>query len=173
MMLLACKNYKDIFKNISPLCSWTLQVSSREQFCTISRLHFSRLAEDEWRCIVKPYDYLSWPPWYDFFESIVDVAACAGGWSLEEYILPLMVQALSGTAYLSSDYCCINFFCRRGGIRCCQGLVGSDQPLWIRSISGNVDLGTDECNFEIYLSSKYLDWTRWARGVWLIFMLSC
>ena len=32
-----------------------------------------------------------------FFESIVDVAACAGGRSLEEYILPLMVQALSGT----------------------------------------------------------------------------
>ncbi|KAH7882946.1 hypothetical protein F5I97DRAFT_1938850 [Phlebopus sp. FC_14] len=30
-----------------------------------------------------------------FFESIVDVAACAGGRSLEEYILPLMVQALS------------------------------------------------------------------------------
>ena len=35
---------------------------------------------------------------YAFFESIVDVAACAGGRSLEEYILPLMVQALSGTA---------------------------------------------------------------------------
>ncbi|THU97645.1 ARM repeat-containing protein [Dendrothele bispora CBS 962.96] len=32
-----------------------------------------------------------------FFESIVDVAACAGGRSLEEYILPLMVQALSDT----------------------------------------------------------------------------
>jgi phosphoinositide-3-kinase, regulatory subunit 4 len=33
---------------------------------------------------------------YAFFESIVDVAACAGGRSLEEYILPLMIQALSG-----------------------------------------------------------------------------
>ncbi|TFK19255.1 ARM repeat-containing protein [Coprinopsis marcescibilis] len=32
---------------------------------------------------------------YSFFESIVDVAACAGGRSLEEYILPLMIQALS------------------------------------------------------------------------------
>jgi phosphoinositide-3-kinase, regulatory subunit 4 len=31
-----------------------------------------------------------------FFDSIVDVAACARGRSLEEYILPLMVQALSG-----------------------------------------------------------------------------
>ncbi|EGO26710.1 hypothetical protein SERLADRAFT_355396 [Serpula lacrymans var. lacrymans S7.9] len=30
-----------------------------------------------------------------FFESIVDVAACAGGRSLDEYILPLMIQALS------------------------------------------------------------------------------
>ena len=37
---------------------------------------------------------------YAFFESIVDVAACAGGRSLEEYILPLMVQALSGTAHV-------------------------------------------------------------------------
>ena len=34
---------------------------------------------------------------YAFFDSIVDVAACAGGRSLEEYILPLMIQALSGT----------------------------------------------------------------------------
>jgi phosphoinositide-3-kinase, regulatory subunit 4 len=33
---------------------------------------------------------------YAFFDSIVDVAACAGGRSLEEYILPLMIQALSG-----------------------------------------------------------------------------
>lgn len=33
---------------------------------------------------------------YAFFESIVDVAACAGGRSLDEYILPLMIQALSG-----------------------------------------------------------------------------
>ena len=37
---------------------------------------------------------------YAFFESIVDVAACAGGRSLEEYILPLMVQALSGKAFV-------------------------------------------------------------------------
>ncbi|KAI0088224.1 hypothetical protein BDY19DRAFT_994141 [Irpex rosettiformis] len=32
---------------------------------------------------------------YAFFDSIVDVAACAGGRSLEKFILPLMVQALS------------------------------------------------------------------------------
>ncbi|KAI0037081.1 ARM repeat-containing protein [Vararia minispora EC-137] len=32
---------------------------------------------------------------YAFFDAIVDVATCAGGRSLEEYILPLMIQALS------------------------------------------------------------------------------
>lgn len=37
---------------------------------------------------------------YAFFESIVDVAACAGGRSLEEYILPLMIQALSGAYFV-------------------------------------------------------------------------
>ncbi|KAF9011876.1 other/VPS15 protein kinase [Cyathus striatus] len=35
---------------------------------------------------------------YAFFESIVEVAACAGGRSLEEYILPLMLQALCDAA---------------------------------------------------------------------------
>ena len=34
-----------------------------------------------------------------FFDAIVDVAACAGGRSLEEYILPLMIQALSGVSF--------------------------------------------------------------------------
>ena len=33
---------------------------------------------------------------YAFFDSVVDVATCIGGHSLEEYILPLMIQALSG-----------------------------------------------------------------------------
>ena len=33
---------------------------------------------------------------YAFFESIVGVAACVGARSLEENILPLMIQALSG-----------------------------------------------------------------------------
>ena len=37
-----------------------------------------------------------WMLRYAFFDSIVDVAACADGRSLEEYILPLMIQALSG-----------------------------------------------------------------------------
>ncbi|KAN0103594.1 ARM repeat-containing protein [Russula decolorans] len=36
-----------------------------------------------------------WHIRYAFFNAIVDVAACAGGRSLEEYILPLMIQALS------------------------------------------------------------------------------
>lgn len=41
---------------------------------------------------------------YAFFESIVDVAACAGGRSLEEYILPLMIQALSGEYIRDPSY---------------------------------------------------------------------
>lgn len=42
---------------------------------------------------------------YAFFESIVDVAACVGGRSLEEYIFPLMVQALSGQSVLRLRWC--------------------------------------------------------------------
>ena len=42
-----------------------------------------------------------WMLRHAFFESIVDVAACAGGRSLEEYILPLMIQALSGEWWFS------------------------------------------------------------------------
>lgn len=44
---------------------------------------------------------------YAFFDAIVDVAACVGGRSLEEYILPLMIQALSGRQdlfFVSSDH---------------------------------------------------------------------
>lgn len=41
---------------------------------------------------------------YTFFESIVDVAACVGGRSLEEYIFPLMVQALSGLSIIYGTY---------------------------------------------------------------------
>ena len=41
-------------------------------------------------------NHRDWLLRYAFFESVVDVAACVGGRSLEEYILPLMIQALSG-----------------------------------------------------------------------------
>ena len=45
-------------------------------------------------------------------DEIVDVAACAGGRSLEEYILPLMIQALSGAWRV----CVLRFdFIWRGG----------------------------------------------------------
>ena len=40
-----------------------------------------------------------WPLRYAFFQSIVDVAVCVGGRSLDEYILPLMIQSLSGKWY--------------------------------------------------------------------------
>ncbi|EIN14505.1 hypothetical protein PUNSTDRAFT_96429 [Punctularia strigosozonata HHB-11173 SS5] len=63
---------------------------------------------------------------YAFFDSIVDVAACAGGRSLDEYILPLMIQALSGAAAFiasaakhlpSSDMWCILYPSLRHFIR--------------------------------------------------------
>ena len=38
---------------------------------------------------------------YAFFDCIVDVAACGEGRSLEEYILPLMIQSLSGKNVIS------------------------------------------------------------------------
>lgn len=33
---------------------------------------------------------------YAFFDSVIDIAACLGGRNLEEYIFPLITQALSG-----------------------------------------------------------------------------
>lgn len=38
-----------------------------------------------------------WMLRYAFFQSIVDVAVCVGGKSLDSYILPMMIQALSDT----------------------------------------------------------------------------
>ncbi|KAG6380174.1 hypothetical protein JVT61DRAFT_8263 [Boletus reticuloceps] len=73
-----------------------------------------------------------------FFESIVDVAACAGGRSLEEYILPLMVQALSGTAAFiasaakhlqPSDVWCILYPSLRHLLRCDLGEVDEQSLL--------------------------------------------
>ena len=59
-----------------------------------------------------------------FFESIVDVAACAGGRSLEEYILPLMVQALSGASFsgLNRAYICSSGRRRRGKRRSARAI---------------------------------------------------
>ncbi len=51
------------------------------------------------RCHVKSHDYVShdrnWLLREAFFDIIVDVAEVSGNRSLEEYILPLMTQALS------------------------------------------------------------------------------
>ena len=49
-------------------------------------------------------NHRDWLLRYAFFESVVDVAACVGGRSLEEYILPLMIQALSGKARLGKGF---------------------------------------------------------------------
>jgi phosphoinositide-3-kinase regulatory subunit 4 len=37
-----------------------------------------------------------WQLRHAFFESVVDVAACLGGKSVEQFVLPLLYQALSG-----------------------------------------------------------------------------
>ena len=65
---------------------------------------------------------------YAFFESIVDVATCAGGRSLEEYILPLMIQALSGT---SSQVIVLPILTvlRCGGERRCSSIGCPNEPL--------------------------------------------
>jgi phosphoinositide-3-kinase regulatory subunit 4 len=101
---------------------------------------------------------------YAFFESIVDVAACAGGRSLEEYILPLMVQALSGM--FCSDLELLKrlliFAKRCGRVGCCQGSCGSHKSLRVGSLPEDADMGVDERNSGIPLSSKYLDTTRFV-----------
>jgi phosphoinositide-3-kinase regulatory subunit 4 len=62
-----------------------------------------------------------------FFESIVDVAACAGGRSLEEYILPLMIQALSGTSYAAHEDSMLTSSSRCRGNRRREGSCVVDQ----------------------------------------------
>ena len=69
---------------------------------------------------------------YAFFESIVDVAACAGGRSLEEYILPLMIQALSGSSCWPSFHLSellLNSVNRRRGKRSCTRSSGPHKPV--------------------------------------------
>jgi len=98
-----------------------------------------------------------------FFESIVDVAACAGGRSLEEYILPLMVQALSGTFMHQShrfEKLKGGSYRRCGGICRCKSIICIDKPLRTRFIPENADMGTYECHAGIPISSKYMDTTR-------------
>jgi hypothetical protein len=101
---------------------------------------------------------------YAFFESIVDIAACAGGRSLEEYILPLMVQALSGVfcfvLELSKGLLIIAKRCGRVGR--CQSPCGSHKSLRVGSLPEDADMGVDERNSGIPLSSKHLDTTRFV-----------
>jgi hypothetical protein len=95
---------------------------------------------------------------YAFFESIVDVAACAGGRSLEEYILPLMIQALSGKLTVSnhSQKVCLEVI-RRGRNRCCQSSGSADKLVRTGTLSEDADMGIDECNAWVPLSSELLD----------------
>jgi len=97
-----------------------------------------------------------------FFESIVDVAACAGGRSLEEYILPLMIQALSGKHYvMHMQRLLIYFFDSRCRRDCrCEGPRLIDQFMRTRSIPEDAYLGADECNPWLFVPSKYVDTPR-------------
>lgn len=103
-----------------------------------------------------------------FFDSIVDVAACADGRSLEEYILPLMIQSLSGRVLLLGS----------GGVKACllgsldrcrgdcgrEGAFVSHKPMRARPVPKDAYLGTDERNPRLPLSPKYLDSGRCVAG---------
>jgi hypothetical protein len=97
---------------------------------------------------------------YAFFESIVDVAACAGGRSLEEYILPLMIQALSGercpiTVCLSKFG--LDLQTRRRRNSCREGSRCSEQSMRARTFPEDAYMGVDELDSRISLSSKRMD----------------
>lgn len=101
---------------------------------------------------------------YAFFESIVDVAACAGGRSLEEYILPLMIQALSGSSILVRRICRQSMLtpdlhrCRRKRCGSCVG--GTHQLMRAWPLPEDANMGANELNTWIPLSSQHLDTTR-------------
>ena len=99
---------------------------------------------------------------YAFFESIVDVAACAGGRSLEEYILPLMIQALSGEKFFRSPGWLLAKVgicrCRRDG--CCKSAGGFDQFMRTWFVPENANLGADECYTGVLIPPEHVDTTR-------------
>jgi phosphoinositide-3-kinase regulatory subunit 4 len=70
-----------VLHNISPLCSFLGRTKANDVLLS----HMMTYLNDK-----------DWLLRYAFFDSIVDVAAYAGGRSLEEYILPLTIQAFSG-----------------------------------------------------------------------------
>lgn len=101
-----------------------------------------------------------WSLRHAFFESIVDVAACAGGRSLEEYILPLMVQALSGTfslvLRLKDDL--VGRRCRRERRRTCA--VCAHESVRAGLVPEDAHMGAPKRNAIVLLPSKRLDSPR-------------
>ena len=99
---------------------------------------------------------------YAFFDSIVEVAACAGGRSLEDYILPLMIQALSGESppsqhtWISSNHKIRRRRRDRGG----KGTSILAKSLRAWSIPEDAHLGVTQRHFGIFVPSKHLDSTR-------------
>jgi hypothetical protein len=92
-----------------------------------------------------------------FFESIVDVAACAGGRSLEEYILPLMVQALSGEPSHCTPPCADRR--RRRGERRRARLVCAHQSLRTGPFPKDAHMGAHERDPVLLLPPQRVDTT--------------
>ena len=101
---------------------------------------------------------------YAFFQSIVDVAVCVGGRSLDEYILPLMIQSLSGERYLVSIIATSLTACRCRGIRSDQSFAVAYFSVRTWIIPENANLGTNERNYWFPIPPKHLDSTRYLRA---------
>jgi hypothetical protein len=96
-----------------------------------------------------------------FFESIVDVAACAGGRSLEEYILPLMIQALSGmTRRIMFEYAIANRRIRCGRDGGSESTRNIDELVRVGIVPEDEDMGADECYTGIFVPSQCVDTAR-------------
>ena len=76
-----------ILHNVSPLCIFL----GRQRTNDLLLSHMITYLNDR-----------DWLLRYAFFEGVVDVAACVGRKSLEQYILPLMIQSVSGALSSSS-----------------------------------------------------------------------
>ncbi len=95
-----------VLHNVSPLCIFL----GRQRTNDLLLSHMITYLNDR-----------DWLLRYAFFDSIVDVAACVGGKSLEQYILPLMIQSVSGKSRTCIDAGIVKFLCRLRGKRYLKG----------------------------------------------------
>jgi len=75
---------RSVLLDIAPLCIFF----GRQKTNDVLLIHMITYLNDR-----------DWLLRYAFYDSIVDVSACLGGRNLEEYIFPLMTQALSGSFF--------------------------------------------------------------------------